>query len=496
VFRSLAIAIALVFASAIAACHAARPDAAPSGDSPASAATIEAGAALRKITPSVTAEGKPVWLAGYGPGRRATAVNDDLFARALVIRDRAPGGGAAALCVLDLVGFFRQDVLEVREALRERGVSLDAVIVASTHTHSGPDTMGLWGPMFGFSGLDPAYNAFVREQCVLAISEAVSNLRPASARLAVTETKGLVNDSRLPRVLDEPLRLLAFDDAASGRAIATLVNWSCHPECLPRESTLVSADFCAPLLRRIEAERGGVGIFAAGVIGGLMTPGGVRLVDPQTGERVPEDTWRHAEVLGERLARIALDALASARPLEATPIGWRSREVDVPLENEIFRNAAALGVFADRVRLYSDGRPDDSADEVNVFGKIVRRPKGRDLRTEVGLLSLGEASVLCIPGEIYPELVFGGIEDPPDPGADFPDAPTEPLLEPMLPPGPHFYIGLANDEIGYILPRRQWDTRPPFAYGRKKAQYGEINSVGPSAAAAIAEAVADLVSSP
>ena len=34
-------------------------------------------------------------------------------------------------------------------------------------------------------------------------------------------------------------------------------------------------------------------------------------------------------------------------------------------------------------------------------------------------------------------------------------------------------IGLANDEVGYIIPKRQWDEKPPFCYGRQKAQYGK-----------------------
>ncbi len=466
------------------------PTAAAAKHSPPAA--IEAGAAIRTITPTVAPEGAAVWLAGYNPGRRATGVHDDLFARALVIRDRSPGGRMVALCIVDLIGFFRADVEQVRMAVASRGIPLDSVVVASTHTHSGPDAMGLWGSFPGLSGLDPAYNARVVERCAEAIGEAVSNLRPAIARIAVTTAPGLVEDSRLPRVLDERLRVLALDDAATGAALATLVNWSCHPECLDRKSTLVTADFCAPLLAMIEAERGGIGLFASGAIGGLMTPGGVTLADPQTGKRVPEDSFEHAVALGRAIARRALEALATATPCRATPVGFRSREVDVPLENEMFRSAAALGVFGDRIRLYTDGKPDPSADERVIFGRTTRKPKGRDLRTEVGLLTLGEVSVLCIPGEIYPELVFGGVQDPPDSGADHPDAPVEPPLDSMLPPGPHFLIGLANDEIGYIIPRRQWDSAPPFAYSRGSAQYGEINSVGPGAAAAIARAVRDL----
>ena len=47
-------------------------------------------------------------------------------------------------------------------------------------------------------------------------------------------------------------------------------------------------------------------------------------------------------------------------------------------------------------------------------------------------------------------------------------------------------IGLANDEIGYIIPKTQWDAKPPYAYGRdKEPQYGEENSGGPEVAPAI-----------
>jgi hypothetical protein len=53
--------------------------------------------------------------------------------------------------------------------------------------------------------------------------------------------------------------------------------------------------------------------------------------------------------------------------------------------------------------------------------------------------------------------------------------------------------GLANDEIGHVIPRSQWDARKPFAYGRSEDQYGEVNSVGQSASARLAEAFARLL---
>ena len=53
-------------------------------------------------------------------------------------------------------------------------------------------------------------------------------------------------------------------------------------------------------------------------------------------------------------------------------------------------------------------------------------------------------------------------------------------------------IGLANDELGYIIPKRQWDEKAPFCYGRTSAQYGEINSLGPETAPLLCAAFREL----
>ena len=54
-------------------------------------------------------------------------------------------------------------------------------------------------------------------------------------------------------------------------------------------------------------------------------------------------------------------------------------------------------------------------------------------------------------------------------------------------------FGLANDEVGYLIPKRQWDLKKPFAYGRKKAQYGEVNACGPDATGVVMKGFARCV---
>ncbi|HVY68866.1 MAG TPA: hypothetical protein VHH73_03010, partial [Verrucomicrobiae bacterium] len=57
-----------------------------------------------------------------------------------------------------------------------------------------------------------------------------------------------------------------------------------------------------------------------------------------------------------------------------------------------------------------------------------------------------------------------------------------PPLRQLMPGKVKFLFGLANDEIGYIIPKSEWDRQPPFIYGAEKPVYGEINSVGPETA--------------
>ena len=83
--------------------------------------------------------------------------------------------------------------------------------------------------------------------------------------------------------------------------------------------------------------------------------------------------------------------------------------------------------------------------------------------------------------EIYPEIVNGGIETPE--GADHATDPVEvPPLRARMPGRYRFVVGQANDALGYVIPKSEWDDEPPWIYGASEETYGEIVSVGPETA--------------
>jgi hypothetical protein len=447
------------------------------GAEPAEKSSLQAGFGETDITPELDA--KPIYLAGFGQNRKATGIHDCLRARAIVIKD---GSSKIALAAVDVVGLFLPNVLRVRQQLP----GFSYIAVSSTHNHEGPDTLGLWGPNPFTSGLDPAYMKHLESQIVRAIQKADANAKPVTARLGTAQAPELLHDGREPYIKHDELVAIQFLDPQTAQMRGVLVQWNCHPETLGDKNTDISSDFVGPTVNHLRKRYGCPVIYFSGTVGGLMTSLHVDVKDDR-GQTLADGTVEKTERYGRLVGQLAERALKSAKPVVLTPMAARSREVFIPMDNQRFQLGRQLGVLQREAFIW-EGNPSKAvpADE---------RVKDKRLcmRTEVGWLRLGELDVALIPGEIYPELVLDKVQDPPDPGADFPEAPIEPAIYKQL-RGPYrMIIGLANDEIGYIIPKRQWDEKPPFCYGRSKAQYGEVNSVGPDTAPVLCKAFQELV---
>ncbi|MCS7167417.1 MAG: neutral/alkaline non-lysosomal ceramidase N-terminal domain-containing protein [Gemmatales bacterium] len=435
---------------------------------------FEVGLGEREITPDLKRH--TVWLAGFGSGRRAEGVHDPLYARAVVLRY---GKRKLALISIDVIGLFYQEVKAVRAQLAD----YEYVLISSTHNHEGPDTLGLWGPNLATTGVDLGYMDYLRQGIIRAVREAEKQLRPAHARYGIVRAPELLQDSRLPIVKHDELVVLEFISRdGQQRRLGLLVQWNCHPETLGSKNKLISADFVGVTVRAlVEKYKCRVAYFT-GTVGGLLSSLGLPIRDEQ-GRLLADGTWEKTERYGILVARKVEEALQGAKAVRLVPWRIRRQVVYLPVANRYYRAAAQLKVVVRETFLWTgnpyqrrEAPPDAKLDDLAI-------------ETELGLLELGELKIVAIPGEIYPELVVGGVQDPVDPGADYPEAPIEPIVYEEVKGPVRMLIGLANDEIGYIIPKRQWDERPPFCYGRKQAQYGEINSLGPETAPILLEAL-------
>lgn len=444
--------------------------------SPAFAA-LEVGFAAMDITPKVGGD-KPVYIAGFGQNRKATGVHDPIMARAVVLKD---GKSKLALVSVDLVGFFYPNVVNVRKQLP----GFMYVLVSSTHNHEGPDTLGLWGPSPFTSGVDPEYLKRVEDGIVQAVQKADKAVRPATAVLGSASDASLVADSREPYLKHDELVAIQFLGEKKEPA-GIIVQWNCHPETLDRKNTLLSSDYVGSTVKHLQEKHKCPVLYLTGTVGGLLSSLGVEIKDAQ-GKKLENGTFEKTELYGKKVGELADRALAGAKAVQLTPFEVRTREVFVPMDNKLYQLGRRLGVLKRDAFVWQD---DPYKAEPADLKETEKRPC---IKTEIGWLRLGDLEVAAIPGEIYPELVLGKVQDPPDAGADFPDAPIEPGIYPQLKGKHRMIVGLANDEIGYIIPKRQWDEKEPFCYGRKKSQYGEMNSVGPETAPILCKAFKELV---
>jgi hypothetical protein len=453
----------------------------PQSDLPAdepAKGVLRAGFGECDITPGLDA--KPVYMAGFGKNRKATGVHDPLMARAVVFTH---GGRKLAMVSVDLVGLFQATVERVRSKLP----GFTYILVSSTHNHEGPDTLGLWGPNLVTSGIDPAYLKKVEEGIVKAVRDAEAAVRPVYARIGTALAPELLHDGREPYIKHDELVALALHDADSKKTAGLVVQWNCHPETLGSRNTQLSADFIAATVAYLKKKHGCPVVYFTGTVGGLMTSLHVEIKDAQ-GTKLADGTFAKTERYGELVGRLAERALSGARDISLVPLEVRARHVFLPLDNTFYVFGWRLGALDRQAYLWTgDVRHAKPAD-----AKVPARTP-LCLRSELAWLRLGELEIAAIPGEIYPELVLGKVQDPADPGADFPQAPIEPAIYKQLKSRHKMLIGLANDELGYIIPKRQWDEKAPFCYGRKSAQYGEVNSLGPETAPILCKAFQELV---
>lgn len=439
-----------------------------------------------------------VWLAGFGPGRAATKAHDDIWARVLTFTQ---GDLSVALVSLDLIGFFNEHVVEIREAARAKGLDFDHIMISTTHVHESKDTMGMWGAAPLVSGIDPEFMQRISDRVIEALQEAKQNERVAKIKAARGEAPQLVNDTRKPKVIDQGIYTLQFLDETSA-PFATMVTWGNHPEALGSENPELTSDFPHYLRASLEARYpNSTAVYFNGCLGGLTTTIGiVGCPDADGKETCPQGTFERAEYVGRGAAEAAIDALEgpSAQTTDTLSLAVRRHVFLTSATNSGLALLVSAGALPRKLFL-SDGTPASAEDLKGFTFKDLSNPDAPfRISSEVNVIELGPAVIGTVPGELYTELWLAR-----DDGTSFAETPAEgdfagtanlPPLSGYLPAAPFkFVINNANDALGYIIPKPQWDTKKPYAYEKEKEpQYGEENSVGQEMAPTVVEAYSKL----
>lgn len=399
-----------------------------------SAPSFQVGAAKADITPR---DLTGVYLGGYGigPVHPAHGVLRPIYARAIAIRDA--DGHQVVIAALDLQGHFLAyqqgpyGFADIAADISQRlGIPADHVLVQSTHTHNGPDDLGIWG------GVPDSYLAYVKAQTEAAIVGAVDAERPATLSWATADMRGFTGtfgpntdashtgDQRdFP--IDNQLRVLQAT-APSGQVIATLLDYASHATVYgPLDK--VSPDWpgaTADYLEGVEPGMpvgvrygypGSTAVVIEGDLGHSWPAGIPRYGDPAKNPLPAADDNYPADAFGNAVARAAIAAVATApRPVQGSKVRGTSHPLTVVNNNPLLLSALLLPIPG--LHTYrADTPPYGAADA---------------LTTQVIALRIGDLLFAGSPGEEYPSLQI--------------------IDERTIGAAAIFPFSLADDQLGYL----------------------------------------------
>lgn len=419
----------------------------------------QAGFGAADIVPDAQS-GEPLYIAGYNSAWEITGVLDVCQAKAVWLET---GGRGVLLIGIDCIALDSGTVEQIKRSLSDIP-DCQAIHVYATHTHAGPDTLGLWGPT-GVDGKNDAYMLSLLRAAEKAARDARADRKAGRLSYAYIDTQDMYRDSRDPQVYDARLHQVRFAPLNGGGGIR-LYFYGAHAESLRGDNTLLSRDFPGLLCDNVQAATGDRVLYMPGAVGGLIM---TRAFVQDTGRQALENM----QITADRLTEYALGITADHERQLATVLRTATESVTVPLDNPVFLLYRFLGILTNKVA---------KADSATGYG----------VETQVSALQLGDMLIALLPGEIFPELVTGEAYACHNAALANP----EPLAGIARKYGfsDLLLIGLCDDEIGYIVPPSDFLVNEKMPYIERirdasgEDHYEETNATGPEAAAAIAQA--------
>lgn len=251
-----------------AATKAAATKAADDKEAAKEGAAWRCGLARGRITPEAG-----LWMAGFAARTRPSeGTLDDLWVKVLALE--APGGGRAVLVAADILGFPKAMADRISaEALGRHGLERARILLAASHTHSGPV---IWDALQDIYPLDAgqktlidAYSRRLEETVLGTIGEALASMTPAVLDAGEGKATFAVNrrtnvESELPEMLqrgeaprgpsDHSVPVLAVR-SRDGSLRAVVFGYAAHTSAL--NGYVWSADYAGYAYRNLEERHPG-----------------------------------------------------------------------------------------------------------------------------------------------------------------------------------------------------------------------------------------------
>ncbi len=381
--------------------------------SPADVAGLTAGIAVTGITPPIGYR-----MSGYFHERLSTGTSNPLHAKAVVLRQ---GNQCAALVFCDVIGLSLDVSSRARrQAAEKTGIPAANILLAATHTHTGPLYFGALRKHFHDAavakhGSDPHekvdYPSVLVAKIVKAITQADATAKPVRLEAGAAMQQNLSFNRRFhmkdgtvrfnPGVLnpdivspagpiDPEVAVVFFRDGGGHSAMAALVNFALHLDTVG--GTSYAADFPFYLEQSLREKHGNqfVSLFGTGACGDINHIDVLKKERLKTGD------------IGRTLAETVNAKTGYLKPVVESTLAVRCEVVEVPLQrygpSEVAwarKNIEKVGArelpFLKQVEAYK------------ILAVEMRR--SQTIPLEVQVFRLGrDVAVVGLPGEVFVDL--------------------------------------------------------------------------------------------
>jgi len=436
-------------------------------------AQLHAGVAVIDITPPIGYR-----MSGYFYERLSTGIKNPLHAKAIVLRQASQ---RAAMVFCDIIGLSRDVSSRARKQASEKtGIPAENILVAATHSHTGPLYFGALRKHFhdvavAKYGSDPCekvdYAGVLSEKIAQVISQADAAVKPVHLQAAVAQQQGLSFNRRFhmkdgtvrfnPGVLnpdivrpagpiDPQVPFVFFRSTDGDSPIGALVNFALHLDTTG--GTEYAADY--PYYIEQSLHQGFGKDFV--LLFGTGTCGDINHIDVTKKDRLK------TEFIGRTLAETVRAKLHELKTTTEPALAVRSEIVDAPLQHYGPEKIAWA-----RENIKKVGTNEISfLEQVEAYKILdIEMMPGKTLPLEVQVFRLSkDVAVVGLPGEVFVEL-----------GLAIKRASPFPVT---------LVIELCQDDPGYI------PTKKAFAEG----SYETVNSrIAPGGGEMMAEAAIRLL---
>jgi len=360
--------------------------------------------------------------------------HDPLYAKAAAF---CCGKTSAVLVAIDILYLSDGWTRNLKKAIsREIGVPQKNILVAATHTHSGP---AVFAPIAGRANDIVRYEEGLLQDCVEAVRMTFASAEPSRIRAGSLRSDGVASNRRDPTAIcDDLLSVVRIEDV-SGKARGHLVSFSCHATVMPPSNLEYSADLFGVSARNVEKRfPGSMCIMFNGAAG-----------DSSTRFTRRRQTWAELERLGKKLADQITEAGRDSKPAGTEPIAAKTIRLRFPFRR-IPPPEKAQKEYEEALKRVRDAATDpDAGDEARLLARaMVDGAAGQLFISRIGgwapIFGSSAANVELQAVRVG-DLIFCGL-----PGEFFGRRGAE--LKKSALPKFGFIAGYANGYCGYAVP--------------------------------------------